>query len=165
MSRDRPAPGERGFTLIELLVVVVITATLASLMIPRFVGQTERAYIAEPHQMLGVIVRAQNDYLDLSDQKTYFRISSEPEECPENSPCAARWARLNLRVPRSGAFTYHCYAASAEGGTNRCVAVRMIEGVKYGEITLGSDGHYSCSGNYTAVDPGTDNRSVKGCYT
>ena len=34
---------EGGFTLIEMLVVVVIIATLAAMIVPRFAGRTEEA--------------------------------------------------------------------------------------------------------------------------
>ncbi|MEA3328879.1 MAG: type II secretion system major pseudopilin GspG [Candidatus Omnitrophota bacterium] len=37
---------EKGFTLIELLLVVVILASLAAMVIPRFAGRTEQAKIA-----------------------------------------------------------------------------------------------------------------------
>lgn len=48
----------KGFTLIEVLIVVVIIAALAAMVIPRFVGQIDRASAGEIFQMLGAIRRA-----------------------------------------------------------------------------------------------------------
>ena len=36
----------RGFTLIELLVVILILATLAAIIVPRFIGRAEQAKVA-----------------------------------------------------------------------------------------------------------------------
>ena len=44
----------KGFTLIEILIVVIILAVLAAMVLPRFLGQTENAFIAEAQQQLGV---------------------------------------------------------------------------------------------------------------
>jgi len=42
--RVRPGPGARGgFTLLEILIVVVIIGVLASVVLPRFAGQSDRA--------------------------------------------------------------------------------------------------------------------------
>ena len=51
----------RGFTLIEILIVVVILAILAALILPKLLSQPEKAYIAEASQMLGTMVRQENN--------------------------------------------------------------------------------------------------------
>lgn len=48
----------KGFTLIEVLIVVVIIAALAAMVIPRFVGQVDRARAAEAFQAIGAIRKA-----------------------------------------------------------------------------------------------------------
>lgn len=54
----------KAFTLAELLIVILIISILASLAIPRFFGQTEKARTSEAINMLGAIRRAQLNYYD-----------------------------------------------------------------------------------------------------
>ena len=53
---------KKGFSLAEVLVVVVILGVLASLIIPRFTGQSERAMVAEAVSMLSAIRQAEESY-------------------------------------------------------------------------------------------------------
>jgi prepilin-type N-terminal cleavage/methylation domain-containing protein len=48
----------KGFTLIEILIVVVILAVLASMVLPRMMGQAERAKLASGFTLMGVFRRA-----------------------------------------------------------------------------------------------------------
>jgi prepilin-type N-terminal cleavage/methylation domain-containing protein len=48
----------KGFTLIEILIVVVILAVLASMILPRMMGQSERAKLASAFTLMGVFRRA-----------------------------------------------------------------------------------------------------------
>ncbi len=59
-----PAPRKRdaGFTLIEILVVMAIVATLLTIAVPRYFGQTERAKEAVLRQDLAVMRDAIDKY-------------------------------------------------------------------------------------------------------
>lgn len=50
---------KKGYTLTEILIVVVIIATMAALVLPRMLPQTERADAAEAIQMLSAIRQAE----------------------------------------------------------------------------------------------------------
>ncbi len=54
----------KGFTLAEILIVVVVIAVMASLVIPRFTGQTDKAAAAEAIGIMGAIHRALLQYHD-----------------------------------------------------------------------------------------------------
>lgn len=68
-----PAPRKRdaGFTLIEILVVMAIVATLLTIAVPRYFGQTERAKEAVLRQDLAVM----RDAID----KYYGDVGAYPE--------------------------------------------------------------------------------------
>ena len=53
---------QRGFTLVELMIVVVIIGILASLAIPRFMGATDKAKLAEFKPILKQAVILYNAY-------------------------------------------------------------------------------------------------------
>lgn len=58
----KAAQGQRGFTLIELLVVLIIVGVLATIAIPSFVRQVNRARAAEGTSNVAAINRAQQLY-------------------------------------------------------------------------------------------------------
>ena len=53
---------KKGYTLVEILTVVVILAVLATLVLPRFTGQSERAVVAEAVSMLSAIRQAEASF-------------------------------------------------------------------------------------------------------
>lgn len=57
LSRHRgsPSSGEAGYSLTELLIAIVIIGILALLAIPRFMGVTSRAKMAEAKTMLSTL--------------------------------------------------------------------------------------------------------------
>lgn len=94
---------QRGFTLVELMIVVVIIGILASLAIPRFMGATDKAKLAEFKPILKQAVILYNSYyqengtyvtptggigetgnadigFDLPSGKSRFRYSAEESE-------------------------------------------------------------------------------------
>ena len=54
--------GEAGFTLIELMVVIVILGLLAGLIIPRFMGETDKAKVATAKMQIASLESALKIY-------------------------------------------------------------------------------------------------------
>lgn len=102
----------RGFTLIEVLIVVVIIAILASLTLPRFISQPERAVIAEAQNYLGALRRLQMNLVDMGTNSTWKTVSTA-------DATNDGWRDLGLKeMPNSKFFNYECTA------DNLCKATR-----------------------------------------
>ena len=129
---------QRGFTLIEILIVVIILAVLAAMVLPRFMGQTENAYIAEAQQTLGILRRAYTTALDLGLTPGAVATSTD-------------MPTLGLKAIGQTNFTYACDTAGKCTATSTRTTTNKID--------LALDGTYTCTG-YTAVSS-TD--SSKGC--
>ncbi len=89
----------RGFTLIEILIVVVILAILAALILPKLLSQPEKAYIAEASQMLGTMVRQENN------QEAWVAVGT------------TGFSAIGMTNPDTTNWTYTC-------STTACKAVR-----------------------------------------
>lgn len=87
--RSRFLTGLRGFTLVEILIVVVIIGILASLVLPRFTGQAEKARVAEAIQFSSAIRRGQLAYFN--ETSGYLPLG------PSSS--LADWAKIGLEQP------------------------------------------------------------------
>ncbi len=60
---DTPQTREnKGFTLMELIAVVTVIGTMATLILPRYVGTIERVRVAEGVQFLTALLRAQKAF-------------------------------------------------------------------------------------------------------
>ncbi len=122
---------QKGFTLIELLIVVIIIAVLASLILPRFLSQPEKAAVAEANRMLSTIGRAQNTCVDSGACTAWVALD------------AAGLAKLGMQAPGTSNFTYACTADTS------CTATRKAGTGDYAGdiITLAKDGvTWTCNG-------------------
>ena len=123
---------QRGFTLIEILIVVIILAILASMVLPRFMGQTENAYIAEAQQTLGVLRAAITTALD---QGLTVAAPTTTADMPI----------LGLKAIPATNFTYTC---EANGVSCTATSTRNTSAT----ITMTLAGDWSCDGaTYTAI--------------
>ena len=128
----------KGFTLIEVLIVIVIIAIMASLSVPRFMGQSERAKVSEAVNTLGVLRRAALSYFD---QKGYW-----PPSTTDQSQLASY---LEINIPASnfswdyeGENSGNEYIISANYGKNY-ISLSVVTGTWSGGGTYGSGGSLS----------------------
>jgi len=131
---------QKGFTLIEILIVVVIIGVLAALVLPRMLSQPERAIIAEGHQYLGVIRRAQNTYKSSTGDTAYLAFSANVTGVTATNT-NDEWSELGLdNLPASTAFSYTC-------STTECSAIRDSGDFTGAEIRVNIDsGALTCTG-------------------
>jgi len=146
---------KKGFTLIEILIVVIILAVLAAMILPRFMGQTENAFIAEAQQQLGVLRRAEINAVDMSGAATAaFAAGTLPNGI----------GALGLGATPETHWTYACTAwtgAAANAAAETCTATRVGgPNAVAGTITLDAAGNYTCT-TYTQVIAGAAN--PRGC--
>jgi type II secretion system protein G len=106
---------EKGFTLAEVLIVVVIIGVLATLIIPRFFGQQERAVVAEAVGMLSAIRQGEEAWR--LENGAYLVL---------NSGSGAAWNNLGIDDPNNGQWNYDVAASGTvtatrgAGGSNPC---------------------------------------------
>ena len=102
-----------GYTLAEVLVVVVIIGVLATLLIPRFTAQPERANAAEAAGFLGSIRQGEMAY----------RLDTGLYLAPAD---ATDWAKLGLDTPTSTKWSYSVVGGDpATAGTGTATATRL----------------------------------------
>ena len=123
----------KGFTLREILIVVIIIAVLASLILPRFLAQTENGFIAEAQQTLGVIRRAQTRALDFGVAVPALTTAN----------FAAGVGAIGLAALSQANYQYACAAA---GASCTATSTRLNTNI----ITLNLDGTFACAG-YTLI--------------
>ncbi|MFA7255299.1 MAG: prepilin-type N-terminal cleavage/methylation domain-containing protein [Candidatus Omnitrophota bacterium] len=175
---QKPAPRspfKRGFTLIEVLIVVVIVAILAAMLVPRLMFFPEKAKLAEAFQTVGMLARAQKQYMDTTGSTTGVTFScNAPDDLTE--PCdATSFPILNSlgisSIPQKN-FQYYC-----KDSGRYCVAYRYIHvgaGVAsqpymYLIYRDANEGRWYCARGYYgigATSPGTADTatsSMKGC--
>ena len=132
---------QKGFTLIEILIVVIILAVLAAMILPRFMSQTENAYIAEAQQVLGVLRRAYANQIDLGNTPGAVDAAATAADMPA----------LGLKAITATNFTYACDASG------NCTALRGGAAAN-GSVALTIGGTFSCDETkYTLIT------ASKGC--
>lgn len=138
MLRNR-CSRSKGFTLIEVLIVVVILAILAAMLIPRLVGQVDRAAAAEAFQMIGAIRKASEQTRALAGDYGWYEMQASPP--PYESDSYGNWTDIGLKsfTTKNYDFYYQSdgsnYYVSASQGSN------YVSDNYYSE----SD-HWSCGG-------------------
>lgn len=133
----------KGFTLVELLIVVVILAILASMIVPRFLAQPEKAVLAEANTMLGAIARAQNTTIDSGVGTAWLALTQAT---------AADWTAIGMTMPATSKnWVYACTAATS------CTATRTATGgtTYNGKVlTVSAAGAWTCASPYAESTTG-----------
>ena len=88
----------KGFTLLEILIVVMILAILASLIVPRILGQVERAKYAEAFEWMGIMRRGAEKIYTLTGQFSGYLYSRIDNAYIFGSS----WGCLGLKDPGGG---------------------------------------------------------------
>jgi len=128
---------QKGFTLIEILIVVVIMGVLAALIIPRLSNGPEKAMVGEANQMIGALMRAEQEHFDTTG--SYLALGGNGD---------TNWPLLGLTAPAAVAkFTYKCDAAST------CTAYRTAN-TNNTVIGTYTTNVISCGGVYTQMGNG-----------
>jgi len=119
---------KNGYTLTEVLMVVVIIGVLASMLMPRFMAQPERAAVAEASGFLGSIRQGEMAYR--LDTNLYLSPSA-----------ASDWAKLGLDAPSGTKWTYTVVGGDpATAGTGTATAKRVGGDYDGKTVTLAIDG-------------------------
>ncbi len=66
-----------GFTIVEVLITTVMVAILASLVVPRFINQNEKAIASEAVAIMGAIKRAEYQFRDESPTNAFFDFADQ----------------------------------------------------------------------------------------
>jgi len=118
---------QKGFTLAEILIVIVVLAVMASLVMPRFVGQTDKAAAAEAIGIMGAIHRALLQYHD------------ENGSYPDN---LANISSISDTLGISSSDARFGWTFSTDNGT--------VTGIRggVGNLTLSADGKWNGTDKY-----------------
>jgi prepilin-type N-terminal cleavage/methylation domain-containing protein len=106
---------KKGYTLVEILVVVVIIGVMASLIMPRLTGQTEKARVAEAVNILSAMRRG---------QEAYFNENSDYLPLSLRSP-ASEWAKIGMAPPTNSPF-WQFFTTRLSGAGQVLWAVRAL---------------------------------------
>lgn len=145
-------PKAKGFTLAEVLIVVVIIAILASLAVPRFFGQTEKAKTAEAINMLSAIRRSMLQYADA--HANAFTGADITDTCAQDGTACDQKAIenfqnvLGIQVPTLGEASW-AYSTAADGSATATRIKKGNETPPVGTLSLDATGTWTGGGAYT----------------
>jgi general secretion pathway protein G len=112
-NRNQHAHGaQRAFTLVELLLVLVILATLAAIVVPKFSGRTEQARIASTQSQIATFGVALDSFE--VDNGYYPKGKSGLQDLVERPRDAINWKGPYLKSleipldPWKNAYIYEC---------------------------------------------------------
>ena len=122
----------KGFTLAEILIVIVVLAVMASLVMPRFTGQTDKAAAAEAIGIMGAIHRA---LLQFNDENGAY-----PANNLQNITDITNTLGIDVSTVRFG------WEFSTSGGT--VTGTRKSGETTIGTLTLSDAGQWNGTGKY-----------------
>lgn len=153
----------RGFTLVEILIVVVIIGTLATLLLPRLTGQSERARVAEAVGFLSAMRRGQLAYFN--EYSAYLELGDSGVAGNRTDADIINWRTLGLDIPPTGKYwDYQAIGgvpgdgAGEDPDAGQVIATRTNlnlppGGAAGGQITLMPDGTWGGTGDYLPGGP------------
>ena len=125
----------------------MIIAILAALILPRFLAQSEKAMLAEAHQMIGAMLRRQMTNIDTGG--AFVTIA--------DNTSAATWNKIGMTPPGASVvfgagakFNYRCNSGSAPA--DACRASRNGNLTRWVQLTM--TGTWTCGSDYTPMATG-----------
>lgn len=150
------APVKTGYTLAEILIVIVIIGVMASLALPRFMGQTEKAKTAEAINMLSVIRRSMLQYADANANTftgavitIYCNVDGTVLSSTEREKFQSV---LGMQVPNCGEASW-TYSTAADGSATATRIIKGNETPPVGTLSVDAAGTWTGDGDY-AKDTG-----------
>ena len=114
--RNKKLNNQSGFTLVEIIIVVVILGVLASLVLPRVVGQIGRARSAEAVNEMGPVFRAVDACMQGRPMATGALATTSVAACDSFAEIGVTApVPLNAATPGPASFSYVWTTASPAG--------------------------------------------------
>lgn len=145
MTRKVKYLNQKGFTLVEILIVIVILAIMAAFALPRLLSQPEQAHIGEGQNILGVLRRGQQNYMDVNGVDSVLALTCTVAGTDTTACKAADLSKIGVKsMPANPRWEFACT------GTG-CTATRKTGNSATGTIAIDVvSGAYTCAVKYQA---------------